>query len=83
LLAGGAGVNLPNKHGSTPLHLAVQDTGRGGAGLARAREEQVKIVTILLDAGAQRAARDGTGKTPLDASSEARIKTLLGGARSN
>jgi ankyrin repeat protein len=83
LLAGGAGVNLPNKQGSTPLHLAVQDTGRGGAGLPRARDEQVKIVAVLIDAGAQLNARDHTGKTPLDRVRDARIRTLLEGARSS
>jgi hypothetical protein len=30
LLCNGAGVRLKNKSGSTPLHLAVQNTGKGG-----------------------------------------------------
>jgi len=53
LLSGGADVNLKNGRGSTPLNLARHDTGRGGSGSARARREQLEIITILLDAGAR------------------------------
>jgi ankyrin repeat protein len=52
LLAGGADVQLKNKNGSTPFALAVRDTGRGGSGSARAREQQTEIIAILLEAGA-------------------------------
>jgi hypothetical protein len=59
LVSGGARVRLRNRSGSTPLHLAVQDTGRGGAGTTRARIEQAKIIAILIDAGAR---VDGQGR---------------------
>jgi hypothetical protein len=53
LLAGGADVRLTNKNGSTPFDLATRDTGRGGSGSALAREQQKKIVAVLLEAGAR------------------------------
>lgn len=81
LLAGGAEVGLRNRNGSTALHLAVQDTGRSGAGSARARSEQAEIIAILLDAGARTTDQNSTGKTVLDASSNERIRLLLKHAR--
>jgi ankyrin repeat protein len=77
LLAGGANPTLKNGSGSTPLHLAVQTTGRGGSGLARARNEQRTIIGLLLDAGAKAADTDAKGKTVLDAASHEWIRTLL------
>jgi len=53
LLAGGADVHATNKNGSTPYTLAVHDTGRGGAGSTRSREQQAEIQALLLKAGAQ------------------------------
>jgi ankyrin repeat protein len=63
LLAGGASPNLGNESGSSPLHLAVQTTGRGGSGTARAREQQERIISLLLHHGADRDARNVGGKT--------------------
>jgi len=77
LLAGGARVGLRNGSGSTPLHLAVQDTGKGGAGSARARSEQVKIIAILLEAGAHVGDKDGKGQSVLDKASNEGIRSLL------
>ena len=77
LLAGGADVSRRNGSGSTPLHLAVQDTGRGGAGSTRARDEQLKIVVLLLEAGAKPTDTDGKGRTVLDASSQDEIADVL------
>ena len=77
LLAGGADVSRRNGSGSTPLHLAVQDTGRGGAGSTRARDEQLKIVVLLLEAGAKPTDTDGKGRTVLDASSRDEIADVL------
>jgi ankyrin repeat protein len=77
LLKGGADVRKQNGSGSTPLHLAVQDTGRGGSGSEFAREEQRKIVAILLQAGASGTDSDGKGKTVRDASSQEWIVSLL------
>ena len=77
LLDGGADVRIRNKRGSTPLHLAVQDTGRGGAGSARARAEQLKIVALLLAAGARTADKNAKGRTVLDGLPEGPIRNLL------
>ena len=55
LLDGGANVTAPNKAGSTLLHLAVQNTGRGGSGSRRA-EQQTEIIRLLL---LQRRTADG------------------------
>jgi len=77
LLAGGARVGLRNGSGSTPLHLAVQDTGKGGAGSARARSEQVKIIAILLEAGARVRDKDAKGQSVLEKASNESIRALL------
>jgi ankyrin repeat protein len=77
LLSGGARVDLRNARGSTPLHLAVQNTGRGGSGSVRARREQKKIIAILLDAGARAVDKDGNGRSVRDAASSDHIRTLL------
>ena len=60
LLAGGANLHLRNKNGSTPFDLAVRDTGRGGSGSPRSREQQTEIVAMLLEAGATPAAAPAT-----------------------
>jgi ankyrin repeat protein len=52
LLNGGADASLKNKRGSTPMYLAARNTGRGGSGSERAKEEQRKIMALLLAAGA-------------------------------
>jgi ankyrin repeat protein len=77
LIAGGADVRARNGSGSTPLHLAVQNTGRGGSGSDWARDEQRKIIDILLEAGAKPTDRDGKGKTVLDAGSQEWIRARL------
>jgi ankyrin repeat protein len=77
LLEGGADVRKQNGSGSTPLHLAVQDTGRGGSGSELAREEQRKIIAILLRAGASGTDRDGNGKMVRDACSQQWLVSLL------
>ena len=60
LLAGGADVHLTNKNGSTPFDLAIRDTGRGGSGSTRSREQQATIIAMLLEAGASPAAARAT-----------------------
>jgi ankyrin repeat protein len=59
---GGADVSQRNRSGSTPLHLAVQTTGRGGSGSTQAREQQAAIVSFLLERGARVTDRDGHGR---------------------
>ena len=62
LLDNGAYPRLRNGSGSTPLHLAVLDTGRGGAGLPESRDAQIRIVRILLSHGARLDDRDFRGR---------------------
>lgn len=48
LLDAGADASLPNRGGSTPLHLARMTTGRGGSGTPAARREQQVIIEMLM-----------------------------------
>ena len=82
LLDGGASPRLPNKAGSTPLHLAVQTTGRGGSGSEHARQQQMGIISLLLERGASPTAKDGRGRQVLQAASSEWIRTLLIGGSS-
>jgi len=77
LLDGGANVRQKNKAGSTPLHLAVQTTGKSGSGSPRAREQQAGIITLLLKRGAKVTDTDAKGKTVARAATGARISALL------
>jgi ankyrin repeat protein len=76
LLDGGANPRQ-SKAGSTPLHLAVQNTGRGGSGSRDAREQQVAIVRLLLERGARATDRDRQGKTVQEAATSEWLKELL------
>jgi len=80
LLDGGANSRQPNKVGSTPLHLAVQTTGRGGSGSPQAREQQAGIVRLLLERGAKVTDRDRQGKEVHQAATSQWIRALLGEA---
>jgi hypothetical protein len=50
LLAGGADALAKNKRGSSPIRLAMQNTGRGGSGSPEAKAQQVEIVRLLEEA---------------------------------
>jgi ankyrin repeat protein len=63
LLENGANPRLGNSSGSTPLHLAVQNTGRGGSGTADAREQQAAIIRLLVQHGARLTDTDAAGKS--------------------
>ena len=52
LIDKGADPLLMNKSGSTPLHLAVQNTGKSHSGSDAAKEEQHRIIVLLLEHGA-------------------------------
>jgi ankyrin repeat protein len=77
LLDGGAKVRAPNKAGSTPLHLAVQTTGRGGSGSDLARQQQAQIIALLLERGAKATDRDGKGKTVYEVATSASLRDML------
>jgi hypothetical protein len=77
LLKRGADPTLKNKPGSTPFHLAVQNTGRGGSGSDAAKAEQQKIIQEFLSLGMDKKAKDGNGKTVLEAAQSEWIKELL------
>lgn len=77
LLYNGANVRLRNKSGSTPLHLAVQNTGRAGTGSDEARNCQREIIALLLEAGASPEDRDGRDKTAAQAAQGEWIQALL------
>jgi hypothetical protein len=77
LIDRGADPLLMNKSGSTPLHLAVQNTGKSNSGSESAKEEQRRIIVLLLGHGARATDLDAKGKTVEDAASSAWIRQLL------
>jgi ankyrin repeat protein len=77
LIDRGADPQLMNKSGSTPLHLAVQNTGKSNSGLEAAKEEQRRIIGLLLDHGASATDLDANGKTVAAAASSGWIRQLL------
>jgi hypothetical protein len=78
LVENGANPLLANKHGSTPLHLAVQNTGRSDSGSEAAKDEQGRIIALLLRYGASPTDADASGKTVAAAASSDWIRVLLG-----
>jgi predicted esterase len=66
-----------NKSGSTPLHLAVQNTGKSNSGLESAKEEQQRIIVLLLGHGASGTDLDAKGKSVAAAASSGWIRQLL------
>lgn len=77
LVEAGADPRQPNKAGSTPLHLAVQPTGKSGSGSQEARQQQVGIISFLLERGARPTDRDGKGKDVYRAATSDWIRDLL------
>jgi len=66
LLTLGANLNITNRFGETPLHIAL-----------RPRRPNYKIVKLLLDAGANVESSADSGRTPLDYARNSDIKELL------
>ena len=77
LIDNGADPLLMNKAGSTPLHLAVQNTGKSNSGSPAAHEEQRRIIALLLAHGARPADADAKGKSAVAAASSDSIRRLL------
>jgi uncharacterized protein YdhG (YjbR/CyaY superfamily) len=66
------------KRCSSPLHLAVQPTGASGT--AGAVDQQLEIIDLLLQHGADAGATDAAGRTPYDwARNERVVKALPSG----
>ena len=78
LLENGADPLLMNKSGSTPLHLAVQTTGKSNSGSDAAKDEQARIIVLLLGRGASATDADMNGKTVAAAATSDWIRELLG-----
>ncbi|MDA4130301.1 MAG: ankyrin repeat domain-containing protein [Thaumarchaeota archaeon] len=77
LIRRGSNVRRKNKGGSTPLHLAVQNTGRGGTGSPESKALQREIIERLINAGADPKDRDGSGRTVLQCVKSDWILALL------
>jgi hypothetical protein len=77
LIDRGADPLLMNKSGSTPLHLAVQNTGKSNSGSEVAKDEQHRIIVLLLGQGARGTDLDAKGKSVTAAASSGWIRQLL------
>jgi hypothetical protein len=78
LIHNGADPLLMNRSGSTPLHLAVQNTGKSNSGSEGARDEQRRIIVLLLGHGASLTDADTNGKTVAAAATSDWIRDLPG-----
>lgn len=78
LIDNGADPLLMNKSGSTPLHLAVQNTGKSASGSEGSKDEQRRIIVLLLGHGASPTDADTNGKTVAAAATSDWIRDLLG-----
>jgi hypothetical protein len=65
------------KSGSTPFHLAVQNTGRGGTGAAAAVSAQREIIQEFLSFGVIPDLKNGSGKSVRDSVQNAWIREVL------
>src|SRR5262249_25440771 len=79
LLGAGSDPTMKNRPGSTPFHLAVQNTGRGGTGEPAAISAQREIIQEFLTRGISPYLKDGRGKTVPECARSAWIVNLLAG----
>ena len=77
LLKLGVDPTMRNKSGSTPFHLAVQNTGRGGSGEPVAIAAQREIIEHFLARKVSLNLRDRQGKSVTDAVQSGWIRELL------
>jgi ankyrin repeat protein len=77
LLMNEADACMRNKRGSTPLHLAIQNTGRGGTGSTVAREAQQEIIRLLLSHGARPSDKNAAGRSVQECATSDWIRALL------
>ena len=77
LIENGADPLRANRSGWTPLHLAVQNTGKSHSGSDAAKEEQRRIIVLLLGQGAKPTDVDAKGKSVAEAASSEWIRELL------
>jgi ankyrin repeat protein len=77
LLENGAHPTMRNKRGSTPLHLAVQNTGRPDSGATASKDQQRQIIELLVQHGAKPTDCDANGKTVLAAASSDWVRAML------
>jgi hypothetical protein len=68
---------LKNNSGSTPFHLAVQNTGRGGSGEAAAVTAQREIIKEFLSRGVSPNLKSGSGKSVRDSAQSGWIRVML------
>lgn len=80
LLEAGSDPTTRNNSGSTPFHLAVQNTGRGGSGDPAAVAAQREIIAAFLMHGVSPRLKSGDGKTVLDSARSEWIRKTLAGA---
>jgi ankyrin repeat protein len=78
LLDAGADTTIKNKPGSSPFHLAVQNTGRGGSGADEAKTAQREIIQAFLARGMSAELKDEKGKSVLDWARSGWVREMLG-----
>jgi hypothetical protein len=77
LLDAGSDPTFKNKPGSTPFHLAVQNTGRGGSGEPAAIDAQREIVKEFLSRGVSLNLKDSKGKAVRDSIQGAWLREFI------
>ena len=77
LLDAGSDPAIKNKSGSSPFHLAVQNTGRGGSGEQKAIDAQREIIGEFIARGISLKLKDRKGKTVIESIQSNWIRELV------